>query len=137
MDDRAVIDWFVGASPLQFVLGVLVLVFGTQKILSADNVEKSLGGLLIPVKWLHKKRQAAAEREVSVVARLQKENLRLQKELERYHAWSIIATRKHRDMEAVLAANGLEIPPPPFVYLHAFKMDCDSDEEEDEVEDDV
>ena len=131
MSDEAVRNFLTTASPSQFLIGVLILVFGTRKILSAENVENSLGGLLLPVKWIHKKRDEAAEEHVAAVAKLKQENQRLSREIARYHDWSILATRRNRALESALAANGVDIPPPPFVYLHEFK-DSEGDEEEDD-----
>ena len=129
MNDEAILDWLTSATPTQFIIGVVILVFGTSKILSADNVEKSLGGLLLPVKWLHSKRAKAAEKQVQGVKDLKDENLRLNKELGRYHAWSLIAAKRNRDLEAFISANGLDIPPPKFVYLHEFEIEEGEDEE--------
>lgn len=132
MDDKAWLDWIGEAGPLQFTFGVIILVFGTQKILSADNLEKSLSGMFLPVKWLHKKRRIAAQREVSAAARLQKENEALQRELSRYHSWSLQATRKWREAESSLAAAGIELEPPAFVYLHKFTGDGEAEDDDDE-----
>ena len=129
MNDEAILDWLTNATPVQFAVGVLILVFGTSKILSADNVEKSLGGLLLPVKWIYSKRSKAAEEQVQAVKKLKEENLRINKELGRYHAWSLVAAKRNRDLEAFISANGLEIPPPKFVYLHEFRVEEDQDEE--------
>lgn len=129
MNDEAMLDWLTSASPSQFILGVIVLVFGTSKILSAENVEKSVGGLLLPVKWLHSRREKAAKEEVRGIQKLKEDNLRLNKEMDRYHAWSILATKRNRRLEAFIAANNLEVPPPEFIYLHDFKLEEDEDEE--------
>ncbi len=131
MEDDAIKDFLTGASPTQFLIGVFVLVFGTRKILSADNVEKSLGGLILPVRWLHKKRQDAADEQVAIVAKLKKQSKANATELDRYHSWSVLATKRIRDLESVIAANGIEVPPPPFIYLHEYRGD-EEDSEEDE-----
>lgn len=128
MDDTAIRDLLTGSSTTQFLIGVFVLVFGTQKILSAENLEKSLGGLLVPVKWIHKKRAKAAEEEASVVVRLKKENRQASRELARYHAWSLTAAERIRSLEVFLAANGLESPPPPFIHFHEYEEDDEDDE---------
>lgn len=122
MNDGELLNWLTGATPTQFVVGVAVLIFGTQKILSAENVEKSLGGLFLPVKWLHSKRQSAADKSVEAVQSLREENLRINKELNRYHAWSLLATKRNRDLEVFITSQGLDIPPPSFVYLHEFEV---------------
>lgn len=132
MDDEAILDLLSNTSPIQFLIGVFVLVFGTRKILSTDNVEKSLGGLFIPVKWLHKKRQNAADEQVAAVAKLKQQSLETAAELERYHSWSVYATKRIRDLESVLAANGIEVPPPQFVYLHAYRGEKEDPEEDEE-----
>lgn len=128
MNDEAILDWLTSASPSQFILGVIILVFGTGKILSAENVEKSLGGLLLPVKWLHNRREKAAEAEINDIQRLKEDNLRLNREMERYHAWALLATKRNRDLEVFITANNMEVPPPEFVYLHEFKLEEDEDE---------
>lgn len=130
MDDVAIRDFLSGSSPAQFVIGVLVLVFGTRKILSSENIEKSLGGLFLPVRWIHKKRQKAADEQVAVVVKLKERNHELASELARYHSWAVLATRRIRNLESVIAANGVEVPPPPFIYLHEFKGDEEDSEEE-------
>ena len=132
MDDEALRELLSNTSPTQFLVGVFILVFGTRKILSADNVEKSLGGLFLPVKWLHGKRQAAADEQVAVVTKLKKQNRAVSDELDRYHSWSVKATKRIRELESVLAANGVEVPPPPFIYLHEYKGDEEDPEEEEE-----
>lgn len=132
MDDQAIKDFLTGASPTQFLLGVFILVFGTRKILSAENVEKSLGGLILPVRWMHRKRQDAADEQVAVVAKLKERNLEQSIELERYHSWAVSATKRIRDLESALAASGVDVPPPPFIYLHEYKGDEEDPEEEDE-----
>ena len=129
MNDEAILDWLTNASPSQFILGVIVLVFGTSKILSAENVEKSVGGLLLPVRWLHSRREKAAKEEISGIQKLKEDNLRLNKEMDRYHAWAILATKRNRRLEAFIVANNLEVPPPEFVYLHDFKLEEGEDEE--------
>lgn len=130
MNDEAVRNILDTTSPSQFLIGVFVLVFGTRHILSADNLEKSLGGLVLPVRWMHKKRSEAADEQVAVVARLKKENARLARELSRYHEWSILATKRNRTLESALTASGVDIPPPPFIYLHEFKGDDEEDDDE-------
>lgn len=132
MEDEAIKDFLTGASPTQFLIGVFVLVFGTRKILSADNVEKSLGGLFLPVQWIHKKRQDAADEQVEVVAKLKKQYKANAAELDRYHSWSVLATKRIRDLESVIAANGIEVPPPPFIYLHEYRGDEEDSEEDEE-----
>lgn len=131
MDDGAIRDFLTDTSPTQFIIGVLILVFGTRKILSADNIEKSLGGLFIPVRWLHKQRERAADEQVAVVAELKQRYLDASAELSRYHSWSVLATKRIRDLESVIAANGVEVPPPPFIYLHEFRGDEEDPEEEE------
>lgn len=132
MDDEALRDFLTTTSPTQFLIGVFILVFGTRKILSAENVENSLGGLFIPFRWLHHKRQKAADEQVEAVAKLKKHNDHISVELDRYHSWSVLATKRIRDLESVLAANGVEVPPPPFVYLHEFRGDEEESEKEEE-----
>ena len=132
MDDETLLDLLSTTSPTQFLIGVFVLVFGTRKILSTDNVEKSLGGLFIPVKWLHKKRQDAADEQVEAVAKLKKQNKQSAAELDRYHSWSVLATKRIRDLESVIAANDIEVPPPPFIYLHEYRGDEEDSEEDEE-----
>lgn len=131
MDEEAIRDFLTSTSPTQFIIGVLILVFGTRKILSADNVEKSLGGLFLPVRWLYNQRQKAADDQVAAVARLKGQYLEAASELSRYHSWSVLATRRIRELESVIAANGVEVPPPPFVYLHEFRGDEEDPEEEE------
>lgn len=131
MDDGAIRDFLTDTSPTQFIIGVFILVFGTRKILSADNIEKSLGGLFIPVRWLHKQRERAADEQVAVVAELKQRYLDASAELSRYHSWSVLATKRIRDLESVIAANGVEVPPPPFIYLHEFRGDEEDPEEEE------
>lgn len=131
MDEEAIRDFLTSTSPTQFIIGVLILVFGTRKILSADNVEKSLGGLILPVRWLYSQRQKAADDQVAAVARLKGQYLEAASELSRYHSWSVLATKRIRELESVIAANGVEVPPPPFVYLHEFKGDEEDPEEEE------
>ncbi|OIR43197.1 hypothetical protein [Corynebacterium sp. NML120713] len=137
MTEQAIKAWFLDSSPSQFILGVLVLIFGAQKILSAENLEKSLGGLVLPVRWMHKRRQRAAEEEITTVQRLRAEVNRQAAEIARYHEWSIMATRRNQDLESTLTAHGVDIPPPNFVYLHEFgreKRDRGNKEEEEEGE---
>lgn len=125
-------DWLLGATPSQFLLGVIVLIFGTQKILSAENVEKSLGGLSLPAKWLQRRREAAAEEKIEEVAQLRKTLIEVQEELNRVHKWVLYATKRIRTLDSVLVANGVKIPPPDFLFLHEFGDRESGDEEEEE-----
>jgi len=131
-------DWLTGTSSSQFLLGVLVLVFGTQKILSAENVQSSLGGLLLPVKWLHNRRKRAAEEKVAEVAAAKRERVAVEREIQRYHAWAMMTTKRVRELESVIAAHGIDLPPPPFVYLHEFQLPSEArPDEEDDSDDDA
>lgn len=125
-------DWLLGATPSQFLLGVIVLIFGTQKILSAENVERSLGGLALPAKWLQRRREAEAEEKIAEVAQLRDALIEVQEELNRVHKWVLYATKRIRTLDSVLVANGVEIPPPDFLFLHEFGDRESGDDEEEE-----
>lgn len=129
MTQEEFFDWFTSATPSQFLLGVLVLVFGSRQILSEKNVKSSLGGLLLPAQWIRKRRESAAKEEASEIEFLRREIVRLTRENLRQHRWSVEVSRKIHSIETWAAGEGLELPPPPFRHLHEYPNEEVEDEE--------
>lgn len=132
MTEEALWDWMTTASPSQFFVGVAVLVLGSRKILSEKNVTESFGGLGLPFKWLAKRRETAARKVVTEIEHLRNENLRLLRENQKYHRWTVIITQWAYRLELWAAGKGLKLPVPGFVHWHDFEPEEEKEEEEDE-----
>ena len=102
----------------QFLLGVLVLVFGSQAILSEHNMKGKLWGVGAPLRWWRKRQQETAEKELSELVRLREEN----HQLHRYIVW---ITGIQRKIEIWAVDKGYELPPPPFNTYHEWKEEND------------
>lgn len=122
MTDEKLFDWVTQASPFQFFIGVALLVFGSRKILSEDNISESLSGLAWPWRLLKRRREIAAQEEAAEMRELQSEVQRLTREKMQYHRWMIQATRWIQRLDAWSARNGLELPKPDFVHWIDFEV---------------
>lgn len=129
MNGVDVLDWVTSASPAQFFVGILILVFGSRQILSEKSVKSSLGGLFLPVQWARKRRERAANEEAEEIEFLRQEIARLTRENLRQHRWSVEVSRKIHSIETWAAGEGLELPPPPFRHLHEYPKEEVEDEE--------
>lgn len=103
-------EWVTTTPQGQFVVGVLILVFGSKAVLSEENLKGKLSGLTLPARWLRRRQDRAAEREVAEVKRLREENSRMH----RYIVWLTSAIRA---WEVDAADRGHEFPPPTFLTL--------------------
>lgn len=111
---RSVVEWLTQGSPASFVLGVLALIFGTEKLLSAKNVEESLGGLALPFRWLRKRRDQAALDEAAAEVELQ--ILRADQ-----HKYILHLTRWVYELQIWAAGKGLVLPPPEFELFNEWR----------------
>lgn len=115
-------DWITSltsSSQGQFLLGVLTLVFGSQAILSEKNLKGKLWGLGAPARWLKRRQQETAEKEVSELARL-REEVRYQ------HLYIVWITGLFRAIEIWAANKGYKLPQPPFRTYTEWKEDEDA-----------
>ena len=108
------IEWLTSASPSTFILGVLVLIFGTRKVLSAKNVEESLGGLALPFKWLREHRDRAAAEEASA-------EIELREMYADQHKYILHLTKWILELQIWAAARGEELPPPEFMPFNEWR----------------
>lgn len=134
MTDERIVDWLTQSSPSQFLIGIAILVFGSRKILSEDNVSESLSGLSWPWKVLKRRRESAAQAEASATQELQSEVERLTREKMRYHRWMVQATQWIQRLDAWSAQHGHELPKPDFVHWMDFenrKEPGDDDDDDD------
>lgn len=104
---QRLVEWLTQGSAANFLIGVLALIFGTQKILSAKNVEESLGGLALPFRWLRRRRDEAAQEEAAAEIELQ------ELQADQYN-YILHITRWVYDLRIWAAANGLVLPPPDY-----------------------
>lgn len=111
---KELVDWFTSASPSAFILGVLVLIFGTRKVLSAKNVEESLGGLALPFSWLRKHRDRVAEEEL-------KAEIELREMYADQHRYILLLTKWALELQIWAAALGEELPPPEFLPFNEWR----------------
>lgn len=133
MDIRPIVDWAANASPTQFVIGVLILMFGSKKIFSEKNVEESIGGFTLPFKWLQKRRERAAQEEASEALRIKNELEKSLREQRIFHAWAMEVMKVVHGWELWAARQGITLPEPPFRTLAEFtESRLDYPEEEDE-----
>ncbi|MDU3076417.1 MAG: hypothetical protein E7B29_08895 [Mixta calida] len=109
MNESAVYEWLT-ASPSQFVIGVFILVFGTRKILSEDNIKTSLGGVKLIQDWLSRSAKRRAEKELSREAALQEDNDRLYHERRVTHEWKVYVENYVNDIELWFASRGISYP---------------------------
>lgn len=117
------------ASPTQFFLGVLVLVLGSNKILSEKNVSESFGGILLPLKFLRRRREQAAQDEASELEQLRLEVARQSGLLMKYHRWSVRTTEYMHRLDLWAAEKGLHLPKPPFVHWTEFERGEEEDDD--------
>lgn len=104
----------------QFLIGVAALVFGSRAILSEERLKGKLWGLGWPVRWLRKKQEEAAEREVSELKRLREEtNLQ--------HQYIVWITTILRTVQIWAADNGYKLPPPPPMSYNDWRKEKDED----------
>ena len=122
MTDEKFFFCFTQSSPSQFLIGIAILVFGSRKILSEDNLSESLSGLAWPWRLLKRRRESAAQAEAAEMQELQAEVIRLTREKMRYHRWMIQATQWIQRLDAWSARNGHELPKPDFVHWLDFEM---------------
>ena len=95
----------------QLAVGVLVLVFGSQAVLSETNLKGKLWGLGAPGRWWKRRQSEAAERELS-------ETMQLREEVSLQHRYIVALTASMRSLEIWAADKGYTLPPPPFqTYL--------------------
>lgn len=120
MSEQQIVEWITSASPTQFLLGVAILVFGSKKVLSEKNLTESLSGLALPFRWIHRRMDAAANREAEASHILKAENVRLQREATISHRWGVLVTKRNRQLELWAAEHGLELPPPQFEPYQSF-----------------
>lgn len=101
------IRWFADTPQGQFVVGVLVLVFGSKAVLSEENLKGKLSGLSLPGRWLRRRQQKSAEREVAEICKLrEQDNLK--------HRYIVEVTETIRRWEIDAADKGHVLPPPRF-----------------------
>lgn len=121
MSDFNFLDWITTASPSQFFLGVILLVFGSKKIFSEKNVSESLGGIFLPFKVLRKRRAEAAEREAAEIEELRREIADLNRERLKQHRWALAVTEWVMRLELWAAKNHLHLPEPSFIHWVDFE----------------
>lgn len=115
-DSKDFIEWLTSAStsPSTFVMGVLALIFGTRKVLSAKNVEESLGGLALPFRWWRERRDKAAADEVSA-------EIELREMYADQHKYILHLTKWILELQIWAAARGEELPPPEFLPFNEWR----------------
>lgn len=121
MTEERLWEWLTSASPGQFLLGIVILVFGSRQILSEKSLKSSLGGLGLPFKFLRNARENAAEAEANELAFLRGEVKRLNNKISVYHRWAVKVTEQYQRLELWAAHKGLHLPPPPFIEFHIFE----------------
>ena len=129
MTPEGIWQWLTQASPTQFFLGVLVLVLGSNKILSEKNVSESFGGILLPIKFLRHRREQAAQDEASELEQLRLEVARQSGLLMKYHRWSVRTTEYMHRLDLWAAEKGLHLPKPPFVHWTEFERGEEEDDD--------
>lgn len=102
------LSWATTTPQGQFVIGVLVLIFGSKAALSEENLKGKLSGLGLLGRWFRQRQQQAAEREVSEVAELRLRNAR-------QHRYIREITQVVRRWEIDAADKGHVLPPPEFM----------------------
>ncbi|WOT03383.1 hypothetical protein [Corynebacterium pyruviciproducens] len=109
MNDGSLVEW-ITASPAQFIVGVFVLVFGTRKVLSEENIRSSLGGVRLLQEWASKSAKRRAEKELSREAALDEDNRRLYRERLVTHEWKVYVEGYVNDIELWFASRGISYP---------------------------
>lgn len=133
MDIRSIIEWVSHATPTQFIIGVLILMFGSKKVFSEKNVEESLSGFRLPFKWLQERRERAAREEATEALRIKNDLQQSLREQRMFHAWAMEVMKVVHGWELWAARHGIELPEPPFRTLAEFtESRLDYPEEEDE-----
>lgn len=115
------IDWLTSTPQGQFLLGVAGLIFGSQAILSEDNLKGKLWGLGAPARWFKRRQKKAAEEEVE-------ETKRLRELTEQQHRYIVWITAILRTIEVWAADNGHELPPPPFMTFNEWTKEKEEEE---------
>lgn len=101
------LETVTSSSQWQFVVGVLVLVFGSQAVLSETNLKGKFWGLGAPARWWKRRQTETAEKELT-------ETIRLQGETDCQHRYIIWVTSILRNIEIWAADQGHTLPPPEF-----------------------
>lgn len=142
-----------------FVIGVLILVFGSSAILSERTAKEKFGALGMIARWVQSRKERAAELEEELFRRRTEDlwaeirrvdesrsvdkdrflqelrDLRRSESLK--HRYTLWAAQRVRDLEIWAATNGLELPTPKILpFLEWIAEYVDEDEEGDLQEDD-
>lgn len=100
-------SWAISTPQGQFVVGVLILIFGSKAVLSEESLKGKLSGLALPGRWFRRRQQKAAEREVSEIKLLREQTAR-------QHRYIVEVTQQIRVWEIDAADRGHDFPPPKF-----------------------
>lgn len=145
----------------QFIVGVLVLVFGSTALFSEKTAKEKFGAFGMLARWIQKQKERAADLEEEIINRrtqdlwdeikrvdearkkdnkeLKKQILELQRSEADQHAYIVWVTSVMRDLEIWAAEHGYKLPPPPFVtfteWIRQYRREpCNREEDEDDEE---
>lgn len=137
-----------------FVIGVLILVFGSSAVLSERTAKEKFGALGMIARWVQSRKEREAELEEELFNRRTEElwaeirrvdesrhmdkerflrelsDLRKSENLK--HRYTLWAAQRVRDLEIWAATNGLELPTPkilPFLEWVVEYNECDEEGE--------
>lgn len=143
----------------QFIIGVLVLVFGSTALFSEKTAKEKFGAFGMLARWVQRHKEKAADLEEEIINRRtedlwneikrvdearQKDNRELKKQIQKLqrseadqHAYIVWVTSVMRDLEIWAAEHGYKLPPPPFVtftdWVRQYRREHnDGEEDEDE-----
>lgn len=120
------ITWLTSTPQGQFVVGVLVLIFGSKAVLSEENIASKLSGLALPARWLRRRQERTAQAEVA-------EKKQLRTIVSRQHRYILWLTSIIRSWEIDAADKGHNFPPPAFLtYLEWMEKHHPDDAEDND-----
>lgn len=142
-----------------FIIGVLLLVFGSSAVLSEKTAKEKFGAIGMLARWVQRRKQQAAEQEEELFkrrtddlwaeiarvdqarkddkARFQREIKQLRESERLKHKYTVWAAQRVHDLEVWAATNGYVLPTPKILTFFDWVVQDDKESlEEDDDEDD-
>ena len=127
----------------QFILGVMILVFGSSAILSEKTAKDKFWLIGRAAGWFQRRKEEQANLEAKIterrfaalqeeITRIDKNQKRSEKVMYRQHEYIVWITTRWRALEVWAADRGLRLPDPPFQTFEEWKARIPTEEDEED-----